>query len=262
MNFDFALLLVIATAISGIIWLIDSLFFASRRVENVDKNKGREHSDPILVEYAKSFFPVLMIVLVLRSFIVEPFRIPSGSMIPTLKIGDFILVNKFSYGIRLPVLHKKIIELGSPQAGDVAVFRFPQNPSLDYIKRIVGVPGDRITYVNKTLHVNGDPVDLQKIGTYTPAGEDKPAQNLLELKENVQGVEHNILISLDRQIRNGEWMVPEGHYFAMGDNRDNSNDSRYWGFVPEENLVGKALYIWMNWNSGDVAWERIGTQIK
>ncbi len=260
MNFDFALLLVIATAISGVIWLLDSLFFASNRAKKLE-DKSQSH-DPVLVEYAKSFFPVLLVVLVLRSFIIEPFRIPSGSMIPTLKIGDFILVNKFSYGIRLPVIHKKIVEMGSPETGDVAVFRFPQNPSLDYIKRVIGIPGDRITYVNKTLYVNGTQIELEKVGSYTRFGAEEPAQNLLELSESLQGVEHNILISLDRNISNGEWVVPAGHYFVMGDNRDNSNDSRFWGFVPEENLVGKALLIWMNWNSGDLAWERIGTQIK
>ncbi len=272
MNFDFALLLVLATALSGLIWLFDSLAFAPGRRQkrqlaeagpSLGSTQKNESHDPILVEYAKSFFPVLLIVLVLRSFIVEPFKIPSGSMIPTLLVGDFILVNKFSYGIRLPVLHKKMVEVGSPKAGDVAVFRFPGNTSLDYIKRIIGVPGDHIKYFNKTLFVNGKRVDLKKIGAYQPVDSANPAQNLLELGESLQGVEHNILISLDRQITNGEWVVPPGHYFAMGDNRDNSNDSRYWGFVPEENLVGKAMIIWMhwNWNSGGVAWERLGTRI-
>jgi len=259
MNFDFSLILVIATAVAGGIWLIDKLLFASSR--RVAQGNPKEIVDPILIEYAKSFFPVLLVVLVLRSFIIEPFKIPSGSMIPTLKVGDFILVNKFSYGVRLPVLHTKILEVGEPSRGDVTVFRYPNNPSIDYIKRIVGLPGDRITYVNKTLFVNGQSVDLEKIGLYTRAGTSTPAQNLLEVSENLLGIDHNILISLNRPNRDGEWVVPANHYFAMGDNRDNSNDSRYWGFVPEENLVGQALYIWMNYNDGSLAWERIGTKI-
>lgn len=268
MNFDFALLLVLATLGFGVVWLVDSLFFASKRKAKQEAEAAGsanfEHEDPILVEYAKSFFPVLAMVLVLRSFIFEPFRIPSGSMIPTLLVGDFILVNKFTYGIRLPVLHKKIVDLNKPESGDVAVFRFPGDPSLDYIKRVVGVPGDTITYINKTLMINGKPINLEKIGLYQPPDSDTPAQNLLELKEDLLGVEHNILISLNNRVRNGEWVVPEGQYFVMGDNRDNSNDSRYWGFVPEENLVGKAMIIWMhwNWNTGGLAWERLGNSIE
>ncbi len=275
MNFDFALVLVLATLFSGVIWLIDSLLFASKRretAESVQTTEGEtaavrstnEFRDPLLVEYAKSFFPVLLIVLVLRSFVFEPFRIPSGSMIPTLLVGDFILVNKFSYGVRLPVLNTKFIEVSKPKSGDVAVFRFPGDPSLDYIKRVIGVPGDHIRYVNKSLFINGKPAKLEKIGAFQPPDSKLPAQNLLELKEDLQGVEHRALVSLDKRIINGEWVVPAGHYFVMGDNRDNSNDSRYWGFVPEENLVGKAMIIWMHWNwkTGGLAWERLGNRIE
>ncbi|MCB1757262.1 MAG: signal peptidase I, partial [Gammaproteobacteria bacterium] len=170
---------------------------------------------------------------------------------------------KFTYGIRLPVLNTEVIEVNKPKNGDVAVFRFPGDPSLDYIKRVIGVPGDRITYVNKSLFINGEPVSVEKVGAYQAPGAETPAQNLLELKENLQGVEHQVLVSLDKRIVNGEWVVPAGHYFVMGDNRDNSNDSRYWGFVPEENLVGKAMIIWMHWNwkTGGLAWERLGNRI-
>ena len=280
MNFDFALVLVLATFVSGLIWLLDSLLFAPKRraaaTGQMDDaavgSKGEaaatktadEPNEPVLVEYAKSFFPVLLIVLVLRSFIFEPFRIPSGSMIPTLLVGDFILVNKFSYGVRLPVLNTKVLEVGKPETGDVAVFRFPGDPSLDYIKRVIGVPGDHIRYVNKSLVINGKPVKLEQAGPFQPPESAYPAQNLLELKEDLQGVEHQVLVSLNKHIINGEWVVPAGHYFVMGDNRDNSNDSRYWGFVPEENLVGKAMMIWMHWNwkTGGLAWERLGNRIE
>ncbi|MDO6461160.1 signal peptidase I [Granulosicoccaceae sp. 1_MG-2023] len=267
MNIDFALVLVLATLGSGLIWLADSILFAPKRRQAAAQVAGNGSAaaaqDPLLVEYAKSFFPVLFVVLFLRSFLFEPFRIPSGSMMPTLLVGDFILVNKFSYGIRLPVIDKKIIPVGEPETGDVAVFRYPGNPRLDYIKRVIGTPGDRITYVNKTLLVNGEPVPLERIGNYVDSASSERAQNLLELNENLQGTEHRILVSPDRAIRNGEWVVPEGHYFVMGDNRDNSNDSRYWGFVPEENLVGKAMFIWMhwNWNTGGLAWDRLGNAI-
>ncbi len=274
MNFDFALVLVLATVATGLIWLVDHLMFAPRRRESRQTVPAAQVSggetartdkhEPVLVEYAKSFFPVLLIVLVLRSFIFEPFRIPSGSMVPTLLVGDFILVNKFSYGVRLPVSNTKILDVDKPKNGDVAVFRFPGDTSLDYIKRVIGVPGDRISYINKALFINGKPASLEKIGPYHPPQSARAAQNLLELKESLQGAEHNILVSFDKRTLNGEWVVPEGQYFVMGDNRDNSNDSRYWGFVPEENLVGKAMFIWMhwNWNTGGLAWERLGNRIE
>jgi signal peptidase I len=270
MDFDFALVLVLATLLTGLIWLLDSLAFAPKRralagVSNA-KNVSLAQQDPLLVEYAKSFFPVLMIVLVLRSFIFEPFRIPSGSMIPTLLVGDFILVNKFAYGVRLPVLHTKIIDVDGPKTGDVAVFRFPNNPKQDYIKRVIGTPGDTIRYVNKQLMINGDIINLEKIAAFTPAESATPDRNLLEVKEDLREIEHNILISLDRRVMNGEWVVPEGQYFVMGDNRDNSSDSRVWGFVPEKNIVGKAVFIWMHWNwqkDGDgFNGSRIGTVIR
>ena len=168
MNFDFALFLVLATAVSGLIWLLDALMFAGRR--RVRQQSGGDTREPGLVEYARSFFPVLLAVLVLRSFIAEPFRIPSGSMMPTLLVGDFILVNKFAYGIRLPVIDRKIIETGEPERGDVVVFRFPRDPRLDYIKRVIGVPGDVIAYYNKMLYINGEQLPLQRVGSYTGVG--------------------------------------------------------------------------------------------
>ncbi len=252
---NFPLILVILTAVTGIIWLIDALLFKRRR------NKPE---DPILVDYAKSFFPVLLIVLVLRSFIFEPFRIPSGSMIPTLLIGDFILVSKFSYGLRLPVVHTKILETGAPVRGDVAVFRFPSNPRQDFIKRVVGLPGDTIAYRNKILYVNGEEALISGGETYKREGSDdiKPRETRQRYQEQLGDVSHDILLasestgSIERV-----WEVPEGHYFMVGDNRDNSLDSRSWGFVPEENLVGRAKYVWMHWSDG-ILWSRLGNKIE
>lgn len=284
MDINFPLLLVIATFVTGGIWLIDTLMFAPRRraealelapETTTDSSEAVEPAirEPLLVEYARSFFPVILAVLVLRSFLVEPFRIPSSSMMPTLLIGDFILVNKYAYGVRLPVLNTKVIDIGEPQRGDVVVFKYPQNPSIDYIKRVIGVPGDRIDYRRKVLHINGEPTRQTPIGRYSGVGASAYENGALEIMEGLDEVEHSILVrpaapdfaSGCQQLLRGAIMVPEGHYFVMGDNRDNSNDSRCWGFVPEENLVGRAFGIWMSWD-GDrpgfpVAWERLGEGI-
>ncbi len=260
MHFDFSAFLVIATFLTGIIWLADSLFFARKR----------SSKEPLIVEYSRSFFPVILAVLVIRSFLFEPFRIPSSSMMPTLLIGDFILVNKFAYGVRLPVIDTKIIEVSLPQRGDVVVFRYPEDPSLDYIKRLIGLPGDKISYRGKTLLVNGEPMDQVRMGPYVPVGTAKI--NMAregarpEIRsEQLSDVKHDILLDSNKRYSgNHEFIVPEGEYFVMGDNRDNSNDSRYWGTVPEENFVGKALLIWMNWDTakGGKSFSRIGTLIK
>ena len=265
MDFDFAAILVGLTALTGAIWLLDHLLFARRR-NALAEATGNERKEPLLVEYARSFFPVILIVLLVRSFLAEPFRIPSSSMMPTLLIGDFILVNKFAYGLRWPVLDKKFIEVGEPARGDVVVFRYPRNPSQDYIKRVIGMPGDEVVYRNKTLYVNGAPVAQDPLGRYIGEGSGRDMTGA-ELKlERLEGVEHRILQrSAAYFVPQGEglWKVPAGHYFVMGDNRDNSEDSRYWGFVPEENLVGKAFLIWMNWDgrNGGIDFERLGTVI-
>ena len=256
---NFPLLLVIATAVTGLIWLVDALFFApKRRAAMRDKNGEL----PVLVEYAQSFFPVLLVVLVLRSFLFEPFRIPSGSMIPTLLIGDFILVNKFSYGVRLPVVHTKILDTGSPERGDVAVFRYPQDPSLDYIKRVVGLPGDTVVYENRQFTINGVTMPVTGGEPYVSPVDGTTVQGATTYEEKMGEANHQILQFNDEfPKRSGTFMVPEGHYFMVGDNRDRSNDSRFWGFVPEENLVGEANYIWMHWNEG-VIWNRLFSSIK
>ncbi|MCY1356088.1 Signal peptidase I [compost metagenome] len=266
MSINFPLLLVIAVAVCGVLALIDLVLLAPRRRSAIAAYEGqvsepdpevldRLNKEPLLVEYGKSFFPVLAIVLVLRSFLVEPFQIPSGSMKPTLEVGDFILVNKFAYGIRLPVLDNKVIEVGDPQRGDVMVFRYPSDPNINYIKRVIGLPGDRIAYSSgKHLSVNGQPVAEKLLGE-----EPGTLGSAMLYEEKLGEAEHLIRKEMKRyRMEPGrEWVVPQGHYFMMGDNRDNSNDSRYWndpripkdllGMVPDRNIVGKAFAVWMSW---------------
>ncbi|MGF1643009.1 MAG: signal peptidase I [Thiotrichales bacterium] len=273
MRFDLEMALLVGSVLTGLVWLIDAFWLRQRRTVLAHATEGagvgeshesvaRESREPWFVEYSKSFFPVLLIVLLLRAFIAEPFRIPSGSMMPTLLVGDFILVNKFSYGIRLPVLHRRVVDLGLPKRGDVAVFRYPKDPDLDYIKRVIGLPGDRIGYFGKQVFVNGVPVTQAQIGDYLEGGVHAPGKNVL-LDEDLMGLRHQILVNPHRPSIEGEYIVPKGHYFVMGDNRDNSNDSRFWGFVPEENLVGKAILIWMNWDfsRNSVDFDRVGQMI-
>jgi len=275
MNFDFPTILVAATFVTGLIWAMDALVWAPKRKraaaalgadgEAVEAGKIEATlKEPTLVEYAKSFFPVILAVLLLRSFLIEPFRIPSGSMMPTLLVGDFILVNKYKYGIRLPVLNKKVYELGEPERGDVVVFRYPKDPSTDYIKRIVGLPGDRVGYYNKIVYINGEPVGQVPAGIYIGVGSGISMSGASERQEQLGKVLHDILVMPRTPGLEGEFVVGEDEYFVMGDNRDNSNDSRYWGAVPEDNLVGKAFRIWMNWDgaNGGVDWDRIGMKIQ
>lgn len=261
MDYDFSFFLVVASLLTGLVWGGYALY---SRLALAEGGGIAERHEPVLVEYARSFFPIVFIVLLLRSFLVEPFRIPSASMMPTLLIGDFILVNKFAYGIRLPVLNDKILEVGEPERGDIVVFRFPRDPNVDYIKRVIGLPGDRISYYGKQVYLNGKPVKTTSLGHYQGVGQGKDMTGSLHLIEEIPDAEHNILVMPGPSGREGDFYVPEGHYFVMGDNRDNSNDSRYWGTVPEANLVGKAFMIWMNWdweNSG-IGFNRLGTILK
>ncbi len=275
MNFDFQGFMLLLLVVSGVLWALDYWQWAPKRREAektaraamkppIDEKKLAEiFKEPTYVEYAKSFFPIILIVFVMRSFLVEPFRIPSGSMMPTLLVGDFILVNKFTYGIRLPVAGSKILDLGEPERGDVVVFRYPKDPSLDYIKRVVGLPGDRVGYFNKTIYINGKPVAQEETGRYVGIGSGFESTGASLRNEKLGEAEHQILIDIDQRAREGEVVVPEGEYFVVGDNRDRSNDSRFWGTVPEDHLVGKAFMIWMNWDSsaGGVNWGRIGSSI-
>ncbi len=252
MDFNFPLLLVLSVFITGIIALIDRLFLLPGRKAAVARLAGtaddaaaaKAAKEPAIVETSKSIFPVLLFVLVIRSFLFEPFQIPSGSMIPTLEIGDFILVNKYDYGLRLPVTGTKILEVGEPERGDVMVFKQPGQEHINFIKRVIGLPGDVIRYMDKQLSVNGKTVPEEFVAQLNDG------QSAYRLYNEGAGDKlyqvRKELYSRDYRAE-GEWVVPEGMYFVMGDNRDRSNDSRYWGFVPEENIVGKAVYIWMHW---------------
>ncbi|HEX7045081.1 MAG TPA: signal peptidase I [Burkholderiales bacterium] len=276
---DFSLILFVLVVATGIIWALDRWAWAEARVraaKAVVQAGGSEEAarraarEPLYVEYARAFFPVILVVFVLRSFVVEPFRIPSGSMLPSLLVGDFILVNKFSYGIRLPIINTKVLDLGAPARGDVAVFRFPRDESINYIKRVIGLPGDRIRYEGKRLYINGELVPQGQPTAYTVQHNGEVLYEAARMTERLGGVEHAILVSATPDPSSREYVVPPGHYFVMGDNRDHSNDSRYWGFVPEENLVGKAFLIWFSWDSTAadpwfwqrIAFERIGTFIR
>ena len=268
MNFDFAAILVLLTFLSGAIWLMDSLFFAGKRHSGKQQQEGQSATDagsgsPLIVEYARSFFPIFLFVLVLRSFIAEPFRIPSASMMPTLLIGDFILVNKYDYGIRLPVINLKIIPNKTPQRGDIAVFRYPEDPKIPFIKRVVGLPGDHIAYYDKTLHINGKPMLQLELDTYKGNGAGRIMDGVSHRIEELGSVRHDILVDKSAYTRDFEGIVPPGQYFVLGDNRDNSKDSRYWGYVPDANLIGRAFMIWMNWDikNAGIEWGRIGTML-
>ncbi len=268
MRFDFPTIMVLLVLVTGGIWAFDAAVLARRRRQAV-AGAGADGGDPEatpqepkIVEYAKSFFPVFLVVFLLRSFLVEPFRIPSGSMMPTLLIGDFILVNKFSYGIRLPILDRKVVEIGDPSRGDVVVFRYPEDPSTPFIKRIVGIPGDVIEYRNKTLFVNGEEAEQSGRTVFTGTGSGTTMTGATLLREHLDEDTHPILVVDNLPGQRVRTQVPSDHYFVLGDNRDNSRDSRYWGLVPDRNLIGKAFTIWMNWDGRHGPdWSRIGRSI-
>ncbi len=287
---DFALFLFVCTLVSGLYFAAEVWFFAPRRREQTvrallefdRRNRPAQNARPEVlakersalqealsrrpwwVEYTAGFFPVIALVFVLRSFLFEPFRIPSGSMIPTLQVGDLILVNKYQYGIRLPVLNRTALELGHPQRGDVIVFRYPHQPSQDYIKRVVGLPGDQVDYHDRRLTINGKPVPMREVAPYFDPGR---VQSYLQFIETLGSGEHKAIFSEGEgtQIRPAlqhtnrdacvysaggvACTVPPESYFVMGDNRDNSEDSRFWGFVPDRNVVGRAFFIWMNFGN-------------
>ena len=255
--------------VGGILFfgLVLLYYYFIRDKKSEERTSQEDHElDPILLDYAKSFFPILIFILVLRSFIAEPFRIPSGSMIPTLEVGDFILVKKYSYGLHLPILNKKIMNTGTPERGDVVVFRYPSKPEVHYIKRLIGLPGDHIEWTKeKKLIINGKAVSYTSNGTHNMKSSGGHLVVIDKLKEKLPEDDAHDLILYKGSTVAGEWNVPKGHYFMMGDNRDNSRDSRSWGFVPEENLVGKASLVWMHWNwfdGGDgFQASRIGTAV-
>jgi signal peptidase I len=274
---NFALILFLLTVATGAVWLLDRLALARRRAPG--------QAEPWWVEYPKSFFPVLLAVFLLRSFIAEPFRIPSSSMRPTLVVGDYILVNKFSYGIRLPIVERKIVDIADPQRGDVVVFRYPVNPSQDFIKRVVGVGGDTIEYRDKQLTVNGIPLPQRSDGSYsyleglrfettdrrveTAGGGDAARSYTIAAQPQAAPVyPANVRPFPGRENceyneRGFRCRVPAGHYFMMGDNRDASDDSRYWGFVPDDHIRGRAFFIWFNWDDiVGLSFQRVGSSIR
>ncbi len=260
MVFDFSFVLVALAAVTGIVWALDNWLFAPRR-----RAKGVA-KDPVVVDYSRSFFPVILLVLVLRSFLYEPFRIPSDSMMPTLIQGDFIFVNKWRYGLRLPVLNTRVVDIGEPQRGDVVVFRKPSEPSIVFIKRLVGLPGDTIRVTGSQVLVNGTPSQIAARELYSgPKNEQYPFTRVGE--EQLGEKTHSVLLDPTRPGLDGEWQVPPGHFFMMGDNRNNSRDSRFpeVGFVPEGNVIGKAEAIWLSFNPEPgslLLWERMGTGIR
>ncbi|MBS0415181.1 MAG: signal peptidase I [Proteobacteria bacterium] len=288
---NFALLLFLATVVTGLYWLADRFIFLPRRRaaaqalteqrarrraeltaqgitkvddENLDTARERLLAQPWWLDWTAGLFPVILIVFLLRSFVVEPFKIPSGSMIPTLLIGDLILVNKFTYGLRLPVINTQVTQGNPIQRGDVVVFRYPPKPSVDYIKRVIGLPGDEVSYLNKRLTINGKEVPQTAVSDFF---DESTMEYFKQFNEQLGDVHHNIIVDTRRaafignpdqfqyrdqcrySIEGVTCKVPEGHYFMMGDNRDNSLDSRYWGFVPNGNIVGKAFFVWMNFGN-------------
>ncbi len=255
-NVGILMLLTILTFASLIVWLVDRWCFAKARL-------ARQGKEPLLVDYARSLFPIFLIVLLIRSFVIQPFRVPTGSLEPTIMPNDFVAVSQFSYGLRSPVLHTKILSIGEPKTGDIVVFRHPAVPGMDLIKRVIGVPGDHIVYKNKVLTINGKVMKqtfLRNGFDEEPAidGGNIPSKVMLE---NLNGVKHEILLhDKGGEVTDFNFTVPKGYYFVMGDNRDNSADSRVWGFMPEKNLIGKAFMIFFSWDHG-VRWSRIGDRL-
>lgn len=265
MNFitqNFELILFIFVLLTGLIALMDRLWLAKKRAAKASA-QGTTLKLPTIIEYSRSFFPVLLVVFLIRSFVAEPFRIPSGSLNPTLNVGDFIIVNKFAYGIRLPILHTKILNIHEPKRGDIMVFRYPPNPSIDYIKRVIGLPGDHIEYKDKILTVNGQAMPQKFIRFAIDSEAGYGSWKVEKDQENFAGIKHNIYLRPDVAASNFELIVPKGKYFVMGDNRDNSLDSRFWGFVPEANIIGQAFCVLISWDddTDSIRWSRIGKVI-
>lgn len=258
MTFDFAFYLTIAVIVTGVITFIDRIFFYKAL-----KVTGKKKS-PLVFEYARAFFPILLIVWVLRSFIVQPYRVPTGSLEPTIMPGDFIAAQQFTYGLRLPIFNNKFLSIGEPKRGQIVLFRWPKDLKIVFVKRAIGLPGDHIVYKNKVLYINGKKMS-QKFLHNTNDLNSYGYRRLVEVKqENLDGVKHQIYIQpVGGETQDYNIVVPPGEYFMMGDNRDNSDDSRQWGFVPEKDLVGRAFVIWMSWDplKHDVRWNRIGKRL-
>ncbi len=258
-SYYFPIALTLATLLTGILYGLDKIFWAKKR--------GKTAKKPALIEFSHSFFPVFLIVFIIRSFIVQPYRVPSGSLEPTVLPNDFLLVTQYSYGLRLPITNTQFIKIGEPKRGEISVFHFPPDPTIDYVKRIVGLPGDHIVYKDKTLFVNGVKATQTYVGMATDYGDDEDDEDLsVKLyEEDLMGVKHSILINPDKVDNNTyDFIVPAHMYFALGDNRDGSYDSRYWGFVPEANLVGRPRFIILSYDNKakKLRWSRFGETLK
>lgn len=263
MYFDFSAILGIATVTSGMIVLADRLFLKRSRVLFAPQGTAIEKEASKIVQWGHFLFLPLLIVFILRAFVVEPFRIPSGSMKPTLLVGDFILVNKFIYGLRLPLFGTKLLSFHEPERGDILIFRYPYDPSVPFVKRVVGKPGDKIRYQGKVLYVNGEPLSRTSLGSVLDVGDTGQESLMAIYKEQIGETFHLTYTNNKASEDFHEISVPEGEYFVMGDNRDNSRDSRSWGFVPQHLIVGKASFIWFSWDPllKDVRWSRIGDKL-
>ncbi len=259
MYFDFLNILSLITIFAGVICLVDIIMRARQRKKYGASSGEVKH--PIIIEYARSFFPVLLIVLLIRAFLFQPYRVPTGSLEPTIIPGDMILVNQYDYGLRIPLWNKEFIHVGNPKTGQIGLFRWPVNPAVTFVKRVIGVPGDHISYINKVLYINGKEQSQKFMGDSVEIGPGNETWKVKKYEEDLNGIKHFIIIRPDRPGRNFKnLVVPKGEYFMMGDNRDDSDDSRSWGFVPAKNFIGRALFIWLSWDSQHhtIRWNRIG----
>lgn len=274
MNLSFPAILILVTLFCGVVTLMDTLF--NRKKNTTTDGTSAPAKKPVIIDYARAFFPVLLVVLLIRTFVVQPYRVPTGSLKPTIMPGDFILVNQFKYGLRIPVWLKTVFHIGEPKVGQIGLFHWPVNTDVTFVKRVIGVPGDKISYINKVLYVNGVQAKQKFLHWATDSdGSGGPSWKVGVYQEDLNGVKHNIYICPqsstqcpNRAIHNFyNMVVPKGEYFMMGDNRDNSDDSRDWGFVPQRNFIGEAMLIWMSWNSAaknwlnKIRWDRLGTLI-
>lgn len=263
MFFDFLNILALLTVFTGVIYIVDVIWRAKKK-QTLPKDEKGKTKHPIIIDYARSFFPILLIVLLIRAFVVQPYRVPTGSLEPTIMPGDMILVNQYDYGLKVPIWNKQLINIDTPHIGQIALFRWPVSPSVTFVKRVIGVPGDHISYINKVLYINGKKAKQKFIKNTMEISDSGKTWPVKEYEENLNGVKHLIFIRPDRSTRDFKnLVVPQGEYFMMGDNRDDSDDSRFWGFVPFNDFVGRALFVWMSWDSAKhrVRWNRIGTKL-
>ena len=259
MIFNFLNILSLLTIASGVIWLVDIVWQKFKKIPIDDNTKL-----PIIVDYARSFFPILLIILIIRSFLFQPYRVPTGSLEPTIVPGDMILVNQYDYGLRVPLWNKKIVDIGKPERGQIALFHWPVNPMATFVKRVVGIPGDRISYQNKVFFINGKKISQKFIKNSLEIGNGNKSWPVKEYEETLNGIKHLIILRSDRSAQDfKDLIIPKDEYLMIGDNRDDSDDSRSWGFVPVRNLIGHAVLIWMSWDpqKNRVRWERIGNYL-